>query len=35
MAFSDVNPTAKTHFLVIPKDREGLTGIRKAQEKHE
>ena len=25
LAFRDVNPVAKTHFLVIPKDRDGLT----------
>ena len=25
MAFRDVNPVAKTHFLVIPKDRKGLS----------
>ena len=25
MAFRDINPTAQTHFLVIPKQRDGLT----------
>ena len=34
LAFSDVAPVAKTHFLVIPKNRDGLTGISKAEEKH-
>ena len=28
LAFQDVNPVAKNHFLVIPKDRQGLTMIR-------
>ena len=34
LAFRDIAPTAKTHFLVIPKDRDGLTGIDKAEERH-
>ena len=34
LAFRDIAPTCKTHFLVIPKDREGLTGIDKAEERH-
>ena len=25
LAFRDVAPVAKTHFLVIPKDRDGLS----------
>lgn len=35
MAFSDVNPVAKVHFLVIPKNRQGLTQLSKATEEHE
>ena len=34
MAFRDVAPVAATHFLVIPKNRDGLTGIGKAEERH-
>ena len=34
LAFRDINPVAKTHFLVIPKNRDGLTGISKAEERH-
>ena len=34
MAFKDVNPVAPTHFLVIPKNRDGLTGISKAEDRH-
>ena len=30
LAFRDVRPVAPSHFLVIPKNRLGLTGIRKA-----
>mmetsp|Transcript_12115 Transcript_12115/g.17546 ORF Transcript_12115/g.17546 Transcript_12115/m.17546 type:complete len:135 (+) Transcript_12115:94-498(+) len=32
LAFRDVNPQAPVHFLVIPKNRDGLTGISKARE---
>ena len=35
MAFNDVSPAAKTHFLVIPKNRQGLTQLCKATEEHE
>ena len=35
LAFRDVSPVAKTHFLVIPKDRKGLTQLCKADETHE
>ena len=34
MAFRDINPQAKTHFLVIPKIRAGLTRLSKATEEH-
>jgi len=29
-AFKDVNPVAPVHILVIPKNKDGLTGISKA-----
>lgn len=32
--FKDINPQAPTHLLVIPKLREGLTQLRKAQPDH-
>ena len=35
LAFRDISPVAATHFLVIPKNRDGLTGISKAEERHE
>eukprot|EP00638_Chattonella_subsalsa_P000110 CAMPEP_0117754686 /NCGR_PEP_ID=MMETSP0947-20121206/12968_1 /TAXON_ID=44440 /ORGANISM="Chattonella subsalsa, Strain CCMP2191" /LENGTH=373 /DNA_ID=CAMNT_0005573805 /DNA_START=141 /DNA_END=1262 /DNA_ORIENTATION=- len=35
LAFRDINPQAPTHFLVIPKKREGLTQLRFATEDHE
>ena len=35
MAFKDISPTAPVHFLVIPKNRDGLTGISKAEPRHE
>lgn len=34
LAFEDINPQAPVHFLVIPKKRDGLTRLSKAQEKH-
>ena len=34
MAFKDVNPVAKTHFLVIPKIKAGLSQLSKATEDH-
>mmetsp|Transcript_11211 Transcript_11211/g.19678 ORF Transcript_11211/g.19678 Transcript_11211/m.19678 type:complete len:453 (-) Transcript_11211:45-1403(-) len=34
MCFTDVNPQAKVHLVLIPKDRGGLTGISKAEERH-
>lgn len=33
-AFRDINPTAKTHILVIPKVKDGLSSLFKAEEKH-
>lgn len=35
LAFADISPTAPTHFLVIPKHRDGLDGISCAEERHE
>lgn len=34
LAFDDVNPQAPVHFLVIPKPRDCLTRLSKAQERH-
>ena len=34
LAFSDINPVTPTHFLVIPKNRNGLTGLSKATEEN-
>eukprot|EP00210_Caulerpa_lentillifera_P001793 g1723.t1 len=34
LAFDDINPQAPVHFLVIPKKRDGLTQLSKAQERH-
>ena len=34
MAFKDAFPVAPLHFLVIPKNRDGLTGISKAEDRH-
>ena len=33
-AFRDINPVAKVHFLVIPKNRDGLSTLSKAEERH-
>ncbi len=35
LAFRDIAPTAKTHFLVIPKNRDGLSRLSKAESRHE
>ena len=34
LAFNDIAPVAAKHFLVIPKNRDGLTGISKAEDRH-
>jgi len=34
LAFRDIQPQAPTHFLVIPKNRAGLTRLSKATENH-
>ena len=34
LAFRDIAPVAAKHFLVIPKNRDGLTGISKAEDRH-
>ena len=34
LAFRDVRPVAPSHFLVIPKSRVGLTGLRRATKGH-
>eukprot|EP00948_MAST-09A_sp_MAST-9A-sp1_P003326 g3326.t1 len=34
LAFADINPVAKTHFLVIPKKKDGLSMLEKAEERH-
>eukprot|EP00527_Entomoneis_sp_CCMP2396_P004473 CAMPEP_0198146472 /NCGR_PEP_ID=MMETSP1443-20131203/29598_1 /TAXON_ID=186043 /ORGANISM="Entomoneis sp., Strain CCMP2396" /LENGTH=345 /DNA_ID=CAMNT_0043810455 /DNA_START=252 /DNA_END=1289 /DNA_ORIENTATION=+ len=34
LAFKDINPAAPAHVLVIPKDRNGLTRLRKATDEH-
>ena len=34
LAFKDINPAAPAHVLVIPKERDGLTRIRKATNEH-
>lgn len=34
LAFKDINPIAPAHVLVIPKDRSGLSSLRKATHDH-
>jgi len=34
IAFKDIKPTAKVHHLIIPKDRDGLSSLAKAEERH-
>ena len=35
LAFRDIAPQAPVHILIIPKVRDGLTMIEKAEERHE
>ncbi|XP_062167324.1 14 kDa zinc-binding protein [Alnus glutinosa] len=34
LAFRDIAPQAPTHILIIPKFKDGLTGLSKAEERH-
>ena len=34
LAFKDINPAAPTHVLIIPKERDGLTGLGAATAEH-
>lgn len=34
LAFRDVNPQAPTHILIVPKVKDGLTGLSVAEERH-
>jgi histidine triad (HIT) family protein len=34
LAFRDINPMAPAHVLVIPRDRNGLTSLRRATAEH-
>jgi len=34
LAFKDINPMAPAHIVIIPKDRSGLTNLRKASAEH-
>ncbi|KMT14942.1 hypothetical protein BVRB_3g064520 [Beta vulgaris subsp. vulgaris] len=34
LAFRDINPQAPTHIVIIPKVKDGLSGLSKAEEKH-
>ncbi|KAI9093588.1 hypothetical protein K1719_027037 [Acacia pycnantha] len=34
LAFRDINPQAPVHILIIPKVKDGLTGLSKAEERH-
>lgn len=34
MAFRDINPQGPVHFLVIPKDKDGLNRLSSAREEH-
>lgn len=35
LAFRDINPQAPVHVLIIPKSRDGLTELGKAEQRHE
>ena len=34
LAFRDIKPTAHTHIQIIPKDKDGLSSLRAAKERH-
>eukprot|EP00262_Sarcandra_glabra_P009109 TRINITY_DN23111_c0_g1_i1.p1 TRINITY_DN23111_c0_g1~~TRINITY_DN23111_c0_g1_i1.p1 ORF type:complete len:158 (+),score=35.17 TRINITY_DN23111_c0_g1_i1:49-522(+) len=34
LAFRDISPQAPTHIVIIPKVKDGLTGLSKAEERH-
>ncbi|KAH9614251.1 hypothetical protein KSS87_004356 [Heliosperma pusillum] len=34
LAFRDINPQAPIHILIIPKVKDGLSGLSKAEERH-
>ncbi|XP_078445540.1 HIS triad family protein 3 [Wolffia australiana] len=34
LAFRDISPQAPTHIIIIPKVKDGLTGISKAEPRH-
>ncbi|KAL1191485.1 Adenylylsulfatase HINT1 [Cardamine amara subsp. amara] len=34
LAFKDIEPQGPVHILIIPKVRDGLTGLSKAEERH-
>ncbi|KAL3715631.1 hypothetical protein ACJRO7_007373 [Eucalyptus globulus] len=34
LAFRDISPQAPTHILIIPKVKDGLSGLSKAEERH-
>ncbi|XP_039136855.1 14 kDa zinc-binding protein [Dioscorea cayenensis subsp. rotundata] len=34
LAFRDIEPQAPTHILIIPKVKDGLSGLSKAEERH-
>ncbi|GLJ51556.1 hypothetical protein SUGI_1095760 [Cryptomeria japonica] len=35
LAFRDIAPQAPTHIIIIPKVKDGLTGLSQAEERHE
>eukprot|EP01018_Ginkgo_biloba_P038032 Gb_17265 [translate_table: standard] len=35
LAFRDIAPQAPTHIIIIPKVKDGLTGLSKAEERHQ
>jgi histidine triad (HIT) family protein len=34
LAFRDISPQAPVHIIIVPKDRDGLTQLSKAEERH-